>query len=459
MSWRYCQECLEKQREIDRLKEENLSLKAKLRYQDEKAGQGFFGSSTPSSKVPVKPSSLPERQARTGGAKVGHPGHGRPSLPVEKADRVEEVPGPKRCPECRGPMDVKGIRERAALDLKPVKVESIVYRLERRQCRRCGKVVLGLPPGLLPKCRYGTGLLSHVAVQHYLYGTTLGQLERQTGVGYGSLVDAMHQLARRLEGIIPRLIREYRRAPVRHADETGWRTDGGNGYTWLFCAPRMSLYRLRSTRSASVVQEVLGRRRLRGVLVVDRYAGYNRVPCAIQYCFAHLLRDVRDLEQTFPDQPEVRCFVQTVLPLLAGAMSLRGQGLSRREYRRRAQEIRRKIDRAMHRPAQHLAIRTIQDLFREKADRLYHWTRDPTIPAENNFAERELRPLVVARKISFGSQSKAGAHMREVLMSILHTLRKRSTHPAEAFRDMLNRLAVLPSTDPFDLLFAPSRPR
>jgi hypothetical protein len=52
MSMFYCQQCLDKQREIDELKEEIVSLKAKLRYQERTAQEGFFGPSTPSLKIP-----------------------------------------------------------------------------------------------------------------------------------------------------------------------------------------------------------------------------------------------------------------------------------------------------------------------------------------------------------------------------------------------------------------------
>ena len=335
MALYYCAECFRKQQEINRLQDRIRHLEGRLKYRRRQAQEGPFGSSTPSSKVPLKPSALPERQARKGGGKVGHVGHGRRRLDPRSADRVEDVPAPCRCPACGRGLEHKDVRERVALDAHPVKVEHILYRLERKYCPHCGAVVQAPAPGLMPKCQYGNGLLSHVAVQHYLYGVTLGQLERQMGIGYSSLVDALHQLARRLEPAIPTLIEAYRRAPVRHADETGWRTDGGNGYAWLFCTPRMSLYRFRSTRSASVAKDVLGTRRLQGVLVVDRYAGYNQSPCAIQYCYAHLLRDLEDLEKEFPDQPEVAAFVGTVGPLLAAAMGLRGQGLSRRQYRQR----------------------------------------------------------------------------------------------------------------------------
>ncbi|MFA7159148.1 MAG: transposase [Kiritimatiellia bacterium] len=70
--------------------------------------------------------------------------------------------------------------------------------------------------------------------------------------------------------------------------------------------------------------------------------------------------------------------------------------------------------------------------------RLFHRVEDPLIPAENNFAERELRPLVIARKISFGSQSDAGARTREIMMTILHTLEKRSHNVEAAFKAALN---------------------
>jgi len=55
-----------------------------------------------------------------------------------------------------------------------------------------------------------------------------------------------------------------------------------------------------------VVSEVLGTKEFEGVLVVDRYSGYNRVPCRIQYCYAHLLREMKDLEAEFETNEEVK---------------------------------------------------------------------------------------------------------------------------------------------------------
>jgi transposase len=194
-------------------------------------------------------------------------------------------------------------------------------------------------------------------------------------------------------------------------------------------------------------------RRLTGVLVVDRYHAYNRAPCALQYCYAHLLRDVEELEKEFPQQPEIQGFVAALAPRLARAMHLRGLKLSAAQFRQQAAQTQAEIASVTNAPAQHPAIQKIQNLFREKADRLYHWAADPAVPADNNRAERELRPLVIARKLSFGSQSEAGARTREVLMTVLHTLRKHTSDVTAAFQRALDRLAEKPTVDRYKLLF------
>lgn len=305
----------------------------------------------------------------------------------------------------------------------------------------------------MPKCLYGNQLFTHVAIQHYLNGQTLGQLERQTGIGYGSLVDAMHQLARRLKEVPEKLIQEYRNAAVKHADETGWRNDGQNGYGWIFCAPDTSIFRFRGSRSARIVHEVLGEKPLPGVLVVDRYNAYNKARCTIQYCYAHLLRDVKDIEKEFPDNAEIRSFVETLSPLLSQAIHLRTLKLPDHEFKKHAERIKTEIIKVVHHEARHPAIQSIQTIFREKSERLYHWAEDPQIPADNNLAERELRPLVIARKISFGSQSERGAETRGILMTVLHTLRKRAPDVAVAFKRGLDRIAENPSLDPYAVFF------
>lgn len=445
---------MQKQQEIDRLREENTRLKARLRYQERTAKEGFFGSSTPSAKLPVKPNTATlQRYAAPGGARPGHHGQGRHRISAEDADRVVLISGLDTCPGCGGALQDKGCRQRAVLDVEPLRRQTFHYRLQQKYCPRCRRTVRVRPPGVLKRHLLGNRLLAHVAVQHYVFGVTLGQLEIQLGVGGGALHGALHQVAKRLEPACDQLVREYRQAPVKHADETGWRTDGRNGYAWLFCNDQISVFRFRQTRSGQVAREVLGDQPVSGVLVVDRYDGYNRAPCRLQYCYAHLLREVQDLEKEFPDQIEVQVFVSIFAPLLAEAMKLRGRKLLPEAYRAQASGLKDRIIDWSQNTAQHPGVQKIQNIFRENPTRLYHWADSAQIPADNNSAERGLRPLVIARKISFGSQSEKGARTREVLMTVLHTLRKRGGDTTASFERGLNALAADDALNPYDAFY------
>ena len=197
----YCKQCLSKQQKINSLEEEITTLKSKLRYQERTAKEGFFGSSTPSAKIPVKPNRQKEHQRNRGGGKVGHQGHGRASICQEDADKVEKIRIAETCPDCGGFLEDKGTKARTVIDCQPVKMKKIVYHLQRKHCPKCKKLISARAPGVFAKCLYSNQLLAYVAVQHYIYGNTLGQIEKQTGIGYSSLIDAMHQLSKRLKDV------------------------------------------------------------------------------------------------------------------------------------------------------------------------------------------------------------------------------------------------------------------
>lgn len=450
----FCAGCLEKQQKIDQLIEENRRLKSQLRYRQRKQTDGFFGSSTPSAKKPVKANSEAEQHAKAGGAPKGHPGHGRKSIDPQNAARIVEITLEQRCPQCGGPLIDKGWRQRSVLEIPPPHPQPLLYRLQKGFCPSCRRAVQAQAPGVLPKALFGNQLTARVLAMHYLHGIPLGRIGDQFALEIGSLIAMLHRIARLFKAVLPVLIQQYRHAPVRHADETGWRTDGKNGYAWLYCTPMLSLFLFRSTRSASVPKEVLGDQPLAGVLVVDRYNGYNRVPCKLQYCYAHLLRETEDLEKEFPDDKEIAAFTATLIPLLSSAMHLRSQELSDAHYYEQAAKLQQQIVSVCQQPAQHLAIRRIQDIFCNHAERLYHWVFDRRVPADNNRCERELRPTVIARKVSFGSQSEEGAKTREILMSMLHTLKKRHPQPEQHLKSVLDQLAANPKQDPFPLLFS-----
>ena len=451
-----CPVCLHKQRRIDELEEEVKNLRAKLRYQERQGQEGFFGSSTPSSKLPVKPNSE-QKEKKPRGARPGHKGAGRTSHDDKTVDRTVDVePATETCPDCGTHLEKKGWAERSVIDTPRQKPEKITFRLAKRYCPHCRRTVTPQAPGVLPKSLYGNQLIADAVEMHYLHGVPMGRISEHLDIGAGSLVKLFRRGADLFEALPNRLIEEYRKAPVKHADETGWRTDGKNGYVWLFATADLSIFQFGKNRSAKVPQAVFGKDPLPGVLVVDRYAAYNKTPCRLQYCYAHLLRDVEDLEKEFPGEAEISSFVAVVAPQLSLAMGLRGQPISDDVFYRRAAALREEIKATMAQPAKHLAIRRIQDIFRHSEQRMFLWAEDRAIPADNNLAERDLRPSVIARKVSFGSITDAGAKTRSTLTTVAATIKKRGGNVGGQIKEALDLLARNLKADPFEVLFSPS---
>ncbi len=459
-----CKACFQKGLEIDRLKEELRILKQRYRYHDSKgkelaesAKNQPFGENTPSSKIPHKKNSTEENRQRKGGAKLGHPGHGRSSATIETADEVIELARPDSCSECHVKLLDRDTRERTIIDTVGMRAKEILYRCNRGLCPVCLKVY-SKKPKALRKALYGNNLIAHAASLHYVHGITQGKLEQMFGpkVKASGLMDAFHRLGEICEQALPTLIEQYRADPVKHADETGWRTDGHSGYAWIFCSKDTTILQFRDSRSGEIAREILGEGRLPGVLVVDRYQGYNRTNCKVQYCLAHLLRKVEALESEFPDEKEIQSFVNRFAPLLSEAMRLRAQSISDEQYYLRAQALRDEIKQLVYAPFRHYGIKEIQDIFDRNHTRLYHWVKERSVPAENNRAEREIRPTVLARKVSFGSQSVKGCKTRSAIMSVLLTARKRfpDTPPEIWLKRVLDQITAHPSAGATPLINA-----
>jgi len=317
-------------------------------------------------------------------------------------------------------------------------LRKILLLLKTKKCKSCKKLFSPKSKKVLPKFLYGNVFLAWLVTEHYIKGSTLGSLEKQTGVSCGSLVSSLHKLA-------AILVEKHKTSSVKHADETSWDYDGKSSYAWLFATKALSIYQFAKTRSSAVVEKIFGKDKLPGVLVVDRYRAYNKANLDIQYCYAHLLRLVEDTAKEFPENQEVINFTDHFSALLASAMSLRRLVQNDEEFVKKAKELENKIRTAVNSQANHAAIQHIQNIFRESEDRLYHWAKSRTIPAENNFAERELRPLVISRKLSYGSHSDEGAKTREILMTVMHTLKKNCENPLEKLKTILDNYAATQS--------------
>lgn len=454
-----CKGCFEHKVEADRLKEEIKALKIRIYQYEKTTKKDVSNAHTPSSKINYKENSKEDVILKKGGAVLGHKGHGRKKADIRASDRVIDIEYPKSCEECNCKLNSKDVRERTVIESVPLIAQKIVYRCKRGICPKCFQIYPTQPPALA-KSLYGNSLISQAAVMHYVHGITMGKVLNILGanVGLGGLVDCFHRLGKIAEKAKPNLIEEYRNSLVKHADETGWRTDGRSGYAWIFCNPQVSIFEFRNTRGSRIPYEIMGYNKLPGVLVVDRYGGYNGMHVEKQYCYAHLLREVEKLEEEFREDKRVVDFSIRLGRALSSSMKLRGLDISEEEYLKEAEKIKEQIESLIYSRQTHLGIIRIQEIFIDKRDRLYHWVKSRDVPADNNLAERELRPTVIARKVSFGSQSDAGAKTRSSIMTLLYTVKKRLKDKSleEWLKNALDQIAADPDLNIFTLIPASS---
>jgi len=207
-----------------KLEEENKRLRKAANIRNGR--ESYFGSSTPSSKLPPQPNSSLENQNKQGGAKPGHQGCGRRKIKPEDANEVVCMDNiPEYC-ACGGHVVSNGYEDRTVIDYIPAKTVTKVIRIKKGLCGECGKRHVAPVAGVAPRALYSNRILSHAAVEHYVYGHSIGEVSERMGINEGALFNAFHHYAELLVPTVDQLIKAYRMAPLKHADETGWKCDG-----------------------------------------------------------------------------------------------------------------------------------------------------------------------------------------------------------------------------------------
>lgn len=372
---------------------------------------------------------------------------GRQRLPPDAEIQYAE----DTCPGCghklAGGWEHRRIQVVDAPPPAPVVVTDHV--LIRRQCPACGLRVLPTLPemaaGRMGQSHLGPRLLAQIATMAIVERLPLRQIQQRLlhtfrfALSLGGITGALAQVARRCADTSTHLQQDIRGSPVVHADETGWREDGVPGYIWTLSTERSCLFHRDASRAGVVIDHLLSEA-FGGILVADFYAAYDHLPGRKQRCWAHLWRDIDALETEYPADHELAAWVagvRAIYDLARGARPAAEQGTSptathAREERARGyeQQLAALCPETMpgDRPEATLAKR-----IRRYLQELFTFVAVPGVPHTNNAAERSLRGLVIARKVSGGTRSAEGSTCRMRLASIAATARLRGLDPTEVF--------------------------
>ena len=370
----------------------------------------------------------------------------------EQPDEIHEH-AMERCPDC-GRKLCGGWKHGShqVIEIVLPQVRVIEHRAMARWCGVCRKRWIpslpGAQLGVQGRRRFGVSVQSTVAALHGAFRVPIKQIRRLLQelwglrISDGEIVALLDGVARAGSEELGRLHDAVRGSPVVCVDETGWRQNGQNGWLWTFATPQVRYFQYRKTRSGTVAQEVLGKE-FKGKTVCDFYAAYNRLVNEIQRCWAHLLRDLHALKEKQADSPQVVAWAEAVKALYEEAkhLSVRaGEVGANRLQRRRLREqlearlevLARPVARRSDAPHGVLAQRIMKHL-----GEMFVFVEHPQVPADNNLAERSLRPAVIARKISGGTRSDKGSQTKMALLSHFGTWTLQNRALLSACRNLL----------------------
>jgi hypothetical protein len=413
---------------FDFLLDKIRSLEARLRKHE--------NPHVPSSKQIVKePKAVREPKPR--GAPEGHSGATRETPPP---DRVVELK-PKSCPRpgCgSGKVRVLKRRNKIVEDVRVVRVTTEFHYYDC-QCEDCGaRFVTGC--GELPKeGGFGPNISSIWAALHYVGTVPFARLAAISGNCFDMPItpkgveDAIYRAAGLFEPDFRRVRSRVSRSKYARSDETSYSFNGEKHWLWNISAGEDTLVLLRETRSSAVLNEVFGDF-LDGILNSDCFRGYDRFKAREhQKCWAHVLRDARDLAKRDAQGAELYRMLSRMYRYIERA---------KRERREDTPAVRRWVAGAKRRMLEWLErnyrSKAVLNLVLRLSKYRDHWftcLKYEFVEPTNNASERDIRKVVIARKISGAHRSELGMRSREIMMTTILTCQKRKENPFEFMRN------------------------
>lgn len=409
-------------------------LKERIRELEAQLGQNSSNSSKPpSSDPPWKPPKKRGKGKRKRGGQRGHKGSRRALVnPDEVVTHV-----PEQCRACGDALhgtDPSPQRHQVA-EVPEVVVRVTEHQLHALRCSGCGTRTRASVPGDVSRSAFGPRVQAIVATLSGAFRLSkrmIVELMRDlfgVSMSLGSVSNLERATSEALAPVHETVLAQVRKAPVVHADETGWREGRETAWLWTAVTRTSAAFLIRDSRGAASAQELVGRS-FPGVLVTDQYNGYHWTSDARrQLCWAHLLRRFQALVDRGGDAKEFGDACFEVAERLFDIWHPVHQRKVRRRTLAPAMEPVMTDFAALLRRGQHAKEHPVKVLCQgllQREQSLWTFVRRRGVEPTNNHAERALRHGVIWRKTSFGTDSPDGSRFVERVLTVVGTLRLRA---------------------------------
>jgi transposase len=393
-------------------------------------------SSKPPSSDLVKPPHVQRgRKKRKRGAQPGHPKHERPAFPPEQIDKTRDyrLDG---CPDCGGELEVlvqpASVVQQVEIVERPTRITE--HRSRTCRCKKCRRDFTAPIPSKVRRAGLvGPRLTALVAYLkgacHCSFSTIRHFLKDVVGVSIsrGQLRKVCGKVARSLDSAYTELAQLLPTQQRLNVDETGHKENGHGLWTWCFRAPLFTLFKIDPSRGSEVLVDALGLE-FNGILGCDYFSAYRKYMrlnenVLLQFCLAHLIRDVRFLVEH--PHAKNRAYGTRVLKELRELFAIihrRRKFPSQKAFHGALEDQAYMVwTQATFRTPDTPEAQNLADRFRQHGQEYIRFATTPGIEPTNNLAEQAIRFVVIDRRVTQGSRSPEGRKWLERIWTAIAT--------------------------------------
>jgi len=416
--------------ENKKLRKENAELKSELEKYKVKPNE-------PSGSIPdyLKPNL---KKYKKPGRKSGFKGQSRKN--PEKIHKIVNYK-PSKCKHCKSEdLIVCKTRNKIITDIEfnIVNTKEILHDVK---CKCCGKKTKALSLNGDSKSPFGKGIQTLFAYLRSIGGMTIRPIENLFTNFFGMKVTDTTvsnneiRLSKLGESKYDSYLDIIKESQYSNKDETSYRIGGITHWIWVYDDESTVFYRLSKTRGKKTLIDDFGEK-TNSISINDCYAAYNLFSKQ-QICLAHIIRELKfHAEKETKTRNEVQ-FYNKFKKIYYEAKIFIEKAPTNIERESKYKYFQDKLVELM------LSLKKRSDFLRRMFKRLdkyleavFLFVKIKGLPATNNLAERDLRPFVIHRKASFGSQSFNGGEAKVIFKTIFENNKRKGY----LFSDALNFL-------------------
>ena len=459
------------------LRVENMELKSRLSKVEELLGLNSQNSSKPPSSDLKKSAKKLSSLGRSRGGQKGHPGHFRESWPEELLTEKRECPPVLECP-CGGAIAIQTGRVRhQVFELPEIQPEVREYQILTGVCCTCGQTHRGQLPAGVPSGIVGPRLMAWMGMLASYFHLSKAKIQLliqellNIRLSTGTISAQEETLSEALTPIYHEAHAAIKQSGFLHVDETGFRqgnTDGQNpknkkAWIWTAVSAQVTLFLIQLGRGQTESQHLIGKD-FTGYVGSDRCPAYAWIPIHRRsFCWAHLLREFRRIAER---KDEMQYLAEGLIDSTHKVFELhqawQRNELTQEQYQRQLQPWRTDVDRFLERgagfakhakPLMAQAGRLFRQLLKD-SEALWTHTQSKDLEPSNNRAERALRPIVVWRKVCYGTQSQRGSVFLQHIFTVMASCQQQQrstlhflTQAIQAHLNLGDRPSLIPLTE------------